>query len=392
MLRFQTDRWSEALLRPFVLADPNSGIYFELPAPDLRFGLLVLAALVLLLARRGRRKLAPGARRLLASLLVMFVVWTVVIGNGRYFIAGLLLTGVLLTAVIVALPGTRLLRGTLLALTLALQSSLVYQHFDPGQWALARWSGPGPGLPAAQGAPWPEQPAVFITVTGITFSMLAPQAHPQSRWVSIAGQVEMGPRLPEYARFVALLADPLPKYLVLPTMPERVLPGMQPSAARTVLADEALSRHGLQRQPAPCTLLPSRLVGTRPHSDANDPAPIALGFWLCPLQAGPVAPAAAARQQMPPQSVAAVAALEQRCPRLFPPRAVNVTQNAKMWLRNYPASDVKLYVEADGAVYLRYLRALNPTAIGSTADVAAGRFTLDCHALPGRYQFPWERE
>lgn len=390
MVRFQTDRWLEALLRPFVLADPNSGIYFELPAPDLRFALLVLAGLVLWLTRRRRSPLPRGFGRLATSLVAMFIVWTAVVGNGRYFIAGLLLAGVLLTVAIVALPGTRWLRGTLLAGTVVLQAGLVADHFHAGQWALARWSAAGSGLPVSPGVAWPAQPATFLTTTNISFSMLAPQGDPRSRWTNVGGLVEMGPMVPEYPRFQRLLADPQPKYLVVPTMPERVQPGAQPAPERTVFADQTLARHGLRRQTAPCWLLPSQLTSVAPRS-APDSEPLRLGFWLCPLEPAPVAVHAPAAEPLP-QARAAVAEVERRCPRWFPAGAVTIRRDAALWQLFYPGSDVRLYVETDGNVLLRHLRALNPTRIGSTADVAAGRFALDCRTLPGRYRFPWERE
>lgn len=392
MVRFQTDRWHEALLRPFVLADPNSGVYFELPAPDLRFALLLLAGLVLWLGRARRRPLPAGFGRLVVSLGAMFVVWTAVVGNGRYFIAGLLLAGVLLAAAIVALPGTRWLRGALLALTLALQVGLVADHYTPGQWALARWDAAAPGMPVQRDAAWPPQPATFLTTTIISFSMLAPQADPRSRWASIGGQIEMGPAVREYPRLQRLLADEQPKYLVLPTMPERVKPGLQPAPERTVLADATLARHGLRRQALPCWLMPSLLTSNAPRADdAPLTEPLHLGFWLCPLEAAPVV-ADAPADEPPALARAAVAAIEQHCPRWFPGGAVTIRRDASLWQLFYPASDVRLYVETDGNVMLRHLRAMNPTRVGSTAEVAAGRITLDCSTLPGRYRFPWERE
>lgn len=390
MLRFQTDRWYEALLRPFVLADPNSGVYFELPAPDLRFALLVLVGVVLLLARGRRPSLPPATLRLAASLVVMFIVWTVITGNGRYFIAGLLLTGVLLVAAIVALPGTAMLRGSLLSLAVLLQVLVVQQNFNPGQWTLARWSAAAPGLPVAANAEWPPQPAAFLTVTMISFSILAPQADPRSRWANISGQADLDERLAEYPRLLELLNDPLPKYLVLPTMPERVGPGEQPSPARTVFADQSLARHGLRRQAAPCWVMPSTLTSAAPRANDTVDAPLPLGFWLCPLEAGPVDKSVLPAP--PPLMQATVAALERRCPRWFPGGAVTVYRNPALWQMFYPGTDTRLYVEADGDVYVRYLRAINPTRVAATRDVAAGRFTFDCHTIPGRYRFPWERD
>lgn len=390
MLRFLPDTWWLALLRPLLMADPNSGLYFELPAPDLRFALLVLAALAWALAGRRRRPLPPAALRLGASLVVMFAVWTVVTGNGRYFMAGLLCVGPLLVALLAALPGTAALRVTLLGLVLVLQAVVVQQNFSPGQWALARWSERGPGLAVAPDAAWPPQPAVFLTLTNISFSLLVPQADPRSRWASIAGQIEMDRRLPEYPRFQQLLASPLPRYVVLPTMPLRPAPGDPPPPALVTMADRSLAPHGLRVQPGvPCVLAPSRLVSAAPRASADDRGPLPLGFWFCPLGTRDAVEPAPAE---PPLMVAVARALETRCPRWFPPGGVTVQLEGGVAVRHYPMSDMRLYVEPQGDVFVRYLRALNPTRVAPAAEVAAGRFSLDCSTMPGRYVPPWARD
>lgn len=390
MIRFLPDTWWLALLRPLVMADPNSGVYFELPAPDLRFALLLLVLAAWALAGRRRRPLPPAAWRLLASLAVTFAAWTLTTGNGRYFLAGLLVVGPLLVALLVALPGTVALRASLLGLVLLLQVGVVQQNYAAGQWALARWADRGPGLAAAPGAAWPSQPAVFLSITNITFSLIVPQADPRSRWANIAGQSEMSPALPEYPRFQQLLADPMPKYVLLPTMPQRPLPGTQPSAQMVGMADRSLARHGLRVQPgAACTLAPSRLLSAAPRSGQADPEPLPLGFWFCPL--GP-RPAGGELPHESPELVAVARALEQRCPRWFPPGGTTVQLDGGLMIRHYALSDMRVYVEPQGQVYMRHLRALNPTPLGPVAEVAAGRFTLDCSTVPGRYRFPWDRE
>ncbi|MDZ7592768.1 MAG: hypothetical protein U5L05_19260 [Rubrivivax sp.] len=61
-------------------------------------------------------------------------------------------------------------------------------------------------------------------------------------------------------------------------------------------------------------------------------------------------------------------------------------------MRSYVGSDTRLYVDGSGNVFFRYLRALNPTLIGSVDEVRRGNFTLDCKKPPGRYLYPWQRE
>ena len=84
VLRFLPDDWLEALLRPFLMLDSVAGIYFEQSAPDLRFAALVLFLVIGALAGRVPRSLDARQRFLLVSLGLLFYVWTLTIGNGRY--------------------------------------------------------------------------------------------------------------------------------------------------------------------------------------------------------------------------------------------------------------------------------------------------------------------
>lgn len=384
MLRFEPDGWLQALLRPLIMADPNAGIYFERAAPDLRFAMVLLALAVLLVSRR--RAGAPIERTGWA-LLIMFAVWTIVIGNGRYFLTGLLLVGPLLIALIVALPGTPALRASLVALALLLQGGVVWQSFSPGQWAMARWSQP-PGLPLAADSPMPTQPATFLTISSISHSLLVPQFDSRSRWANVAGQYDILPGKPEWPALQAALAAPLPKYVVMPTMPERPVSGSQPSAGYRWLADRTLARYGLRTASQPCLLAVSGLTmqtyADGPDGRRDEP----LGYWFCQAESAPAV--TEAMPSIPPDLAKAAAALERRCPRWFPAGTPHESMEQDVLSLFYRDSEMRVYV-APGGVYIRYTRALNPTRVGALADVAAGRFQLDCRTMPGRYQFPWER-
>ncbi len=49
-------------------------------------------------------------------------------------------------------------------------------------------------------------------------------------------------------------------------------------------------------------------------------------------------------------------------------------------------------ITADGVVVIYHDRALNPTTIATIEQVRAGRFSLDCDRIPGRYVPPWNRK
>lgn len=390
MLRFQPDGFWQAIARPLVLADPSGGVYFELPAPDLRFAMLLLAAGVAGATVRGRSQLGARWRAQAGALLALFIAWTATTGNGRYFLPGLLLVGPLLVAAICALPATRAMRASLVALALALQIGTVAQNFSPGQWALAEWRDAGPGLLLPPDAERPPEPAVFLTLTSISYSMLVPQFDPRSRWANIAGQVDITTDRFERRALDAMLSGPLPRYLVLPTMPMRPTPGLQPPPGLRALGERTLAGHGLGLAPQACRLIVSRLVAVQARSSA-DAEPVPMGFWFCPVEGrGPAAPVPAGGVA-PALLRQAADALEQRCPRWFPPGSANERWDGHLLSRQYPLSDMRVLVAEGEGVWLRHMRALNPSPVGSIEDVAAGRFALDCRTMPGRYQFPWER-
>ena len=387
MLRFKPDDWLEGLLRPVILADPYGGIYYEQPAPDLRFAALLALTGVAVIVPRVRTGMTKPAWLALAGLWLMFYLWTFLTGNGRYFIVGLMLAGPLLVLITGLLPLTRAMRMFLLGGLLLLQGLLVQQHVSHGQWALAYWRD-GPGLPLGPTA-LRDEPAVFLTLASISHSLLVPQFHPDSRWSNIAGQIDIEPGMPEYAPLRKLLAAPLPRHLVIHAIDGTTRVGKQPPADVREMAEATLARHGLHLGERPCEVHTSHLV-IRDLTKDDDPA-LPLGYWICPVAAG----AAAA----PTTAVAPIerhddvfAAIEQHCPRFFPPGSGNRRSAGELTIRHYIGSDTRLYVDGHGNVLYRYMRALNPTYVGTVDQVRRGEFAIDCRKLPGRYVYPWQRD
>jgi hypothetical protein len=146
MVRFEPDGWLEALLRPLILLDPQAGVYFEDMAPDGRFAALAILALVVAFNRKRSATLTHPQRQLAWAFLAVFFVWTFAVGNGRYFITGLMLAGPLLVAAWSLLPGTLAFRWLLLTLICALQLALVTSTYLPNRWGLVRWEH-GDGIP-----------------------------------------------------------------------------------------------------------------------------------------------------------------------------------------------------------------------------------------------------
>lgn len=387
MLRFKPDDWLEGLLRPFILADPNGFIYIEIQAPDLRFAALAALTLLLLITRRLPATSARPVVRTLVGVWLVFYVWVFSIGNGRYFIAGLLLVGPLLAALVARAPFTPPMRLTVLAGLLGMQAMVVHQHFVHGAWTLAQWTESGPGLPLRD-TPLRQEPAVFLTTTSISLSILVPQFDPRSRWANIAGQVNITPDKPEWTKLNRLLATPLPKYVVLPILTRAATDRMQPTSEVEQMLQRILGRYGLARAKRPCEVLESHL--RTPNLDKSIEATRPLAYWFCAVDGGSSTPSEEpASNPSPWRDV--FAAVEQACPRFFPPGGgEEAVVSESVALRYYAKTDTRLYVDPHGNVMYRYLRAINPTRIGSIDDVRRGEFDVACDKLPGRYRYPWQ--
>lgn len=387
MLRFKPDGWLEGLLRPLLLADPSGYVYIEFQAPDLRFAALAALTLLLLAARRLSKPDARPAVRTLVGVWLIFYIWVFVIGNGRYFMAGLLLAGPLLVALVALAPFTPAMRLTVLAGLIGLQLMVVTQNFQAARWTLVQWTGGGPGLPLAD-TPLRRQPAVFLVVSSISHSILVPQFDARSRWANIAGLFTIRPDTLEWQPLHRLLATPLPKYAVMPIVTGYTTDSEQPAAEADETLRNLLGPHGLRRDGRPCEVVRSHLRFTDRPGEEGKARYVA--YWFCPLKAGQPALPDSSPDHAPWSE--AFAAVEQACPRYFPPGGGMLTvHRPDKVVHRYASTDTYLYVDEHDNVMYWYFRALNPTRVGNVAEVRRGEFTIDCQKLPGRYTPPWAR-
>jgi hypothetical protein len=201
----------------------------------------------------------------------------------------------------------------------------------------------------------------------------------------------------ETRRAHAILAQPGPRFVLIPSMPDHMTAAKLPTPELQDVIDDRLApqRLALDRAQS-CRFLPSRSLARMALGklDRARPDTIAkLGFWLCPLRY----PAGERPVEEPlspelPELDAVFAKVERDCPRFFPPGGAITRKLQEGAIRNYPAADMKLYVMDDGVVYYKYWRALNPERIGSVSEVLAPGFRMDCGNLRGRSGLPWQRE
>ncbi len=372
------------------MVDPAAGLYVEGAAPDWRFAAALLFGAVGVVAARWRLGLSAVQTRVLLSLLVMLYVWTFAIGNGRYFAGGLLLIGPVLVMSWRWMPGTRSFKALALAAVVAAQLFAVQLNHRPNPWGLVQLRD-GPALDLAP-SPLRERPAVFLTISGISYSILVPLFHPQSRWANIAGQRRIEPGLPEQARLQELLSASLPMYVIVPMSLGSAASQSQPGPALRGLIARSLAMQGLELGPPGCEFLRSHLVVGPPGESAANAPP--LGFTACPVQraAAPIAEVQAdeaERRRLAP----VFERVERQCPRFFPPGGGTDTRAEGQLTRHYVATDTRIHLDEDTRLlYFRYFRSLNMTRLGTVDEVLAGRFEVPCRKLPGRYQPPWDRD
>ena len=401
MNRFEPDTWLAALLRPVAMAAPDSYVYVEMMAPDFRwvFVLLLLALLAIMRWRaRGRSAGAVAAASadaapatvfvLVAALAVAFVPWLMTSGNGRYFLAGLLLVGPVCIGLAWRLPVTRALRLTLAAGIVALQAFAVQQSAPWQAWGLAQWK----EAPYFQVDLPPEakaERATYVTMSVISYSLLIPQFHPESRWMNIATAPSPGTGAFNSERTAAFLAQAQGKLrLIVPVVPGMLTEALLPNARVAEVIDSQLAPFGLGfAHPQACRFLHSRSLAGMGLREKTDKERAQAGFWMCDLRrvAPNARPAAYGRRHD-----AVFAALEKQCPRFLPANGDGPSLALPTGeVRSYLQAEMKVYVYDDGQVLYKYYRDLNPVFVGKAQDILAGGARLDCAAV--RAALPWGR-
>jgi hypothetical protein len=402
-VRFLPDSWLEALLRPIAMAAADANAYVEIMAPDFRF-VFVLALLVLLagLAWFRRRSLQAGTAEsgsarpvfvLLALLAMTFVPWLATAGNGRYFMFGLLVVGPVCAGLARLLPVTRAMRLTLVVLMVAMQAFAVQQSAPWRAWTLVSWK-QAPYLAVDLPPDARAQPATYITLSAITYSLLAPQFHPGSHWINLHNAPAPDSGTADGRRTEAFLskADPAHLMLLTPVVAGMLTPQRLPDARVAEVMDGQLARYRLAlRRPQACRFLAAPALADIALGAKTQEERARSGFWLCTLtrlDAG-----ATPKTSRGTRYDAVFKALESQCPRFFPAGgdAGSLTlPNGEV--RSYQQAEMKAYVYDSGEVTYKYYRALNAVRVGKVDDVLAGRSRLDCDRIRGRSGLPWDRE
>jgi hypothetical protein len=391
MIRFEPDTWQDAALRFFAMAAPDANVYVEIAAPDLRFAALVLIAAGAAIFHRRLSGRPRPAVALLVVLLASSVIWLVTSGNGRYFMPMLLCIGPLVAGLVYLLPLSRGFRLFIAGGLFAAQTFVVMQSSPWDTWAWLPWGEAGyfpVEVPKSDAA---EAPTTYVTLTSISYSLIAPQFPPSSRWMNITTVGALDRDRQWGQEFLRAAKGPLK--LVVPSIPGQTDADGKPAPGVLKAIDELLGpqRIGLEESSA-CDFVASQgmaaIVGKR-RAATKEPAPV--GFWICPLRF-PVDRPPSQTQPIPEKTEATFGIIEKTCPRFFPPGSAKTMRISGGALRHYPDSDMKVYVLDSGEVLYKFWRALNPVVIGTVDRVVTGVDTVHCDHIRGRSGLPWDRE
>jgi len=268
------------------------------------------------------------------------------------------------------------------------------QQASPWQsWGLAQWK-EAPYFQVDWPADLASTPADYVTLSTISYSLVAPQLPAASRWMSLANAPAATNDTADGRRAQAFLATSRSLKLLAPSVPEYSTPDGRPDAQVLTVIDTHLADHRLAvRRPDDCRLVKSQGLASmayRREALADAEKTRKFGFWVCSLQRT----AATTTEKASPQSAkfdAVFRAIEAQCPRFFPAGQAGARAIPGGELRNYAGSEMKLYV-LDGLVLYKYYRAFNPVRIGTIQDVLSGKARIDCNNIRGRSGLPWERE
>ena len=388
MERFRPDSWLAALLRPLLLADPEAYLYVEMSAPDGRFAFLLALLVVALCMRRGRLGLTSVQSRGLLALAAVFYLWVFVSGNGRYFFPGLILVGPLIVVVASRIPSSTTFRMLLLVMCAVLQSLVVADFYRGNLWGVARWY-EGTAVPLAS-SPIRFTPAVFLKISGNSYSALVPYFHPESRWAMLGGHFKILPGSVQDAELQRMLTSPLPRYAMAVKDGDVADERDQPREDIRQFMSAVLKPFQLALSNGDCLIVPAT-NSAKQRVDRTWVGGVE-GFWFCPVsKLASGAATAATPTIVPSDRLTIFEVFERSCPRFFSPGGGLDSHHDGVSRRLYSGTDIRIQVASDDTVYYQYFRSPNFTLVGKAELIRRGDLTVPCNRLVGRYQPPWER-
>lgn len=393
MIRFQPDTWRDALWRPIAMAAPDAGIYMEVMAPDLRFALMLLILTFGAFVFRRAWRPAPATWRLVVFLSLQFAIWLWISGNGRYFIAGLMLVGIACISLIQRWPCTKSLKLTLAFAMCALQAYAVFlaAPFEGASYAPWRES---PVFPLVLPRSVTDEPATYVTISTNTYSLIAPRTHPDSHWLNLANHQSDLDSDADGLRIKKILSNSKRLSAVLSGVKGMLSPEGRLSQEFIDTMNQRFLPLHLAFDSTACTYATfsntaqMNVLGAKSNQTAGVVVP---GFMFCPLTYLEQVPTDDRRVSFPPEVDQVMVVMDRQCQRFFNSRVGTKYKVPHGTMVHYADADMKLFVLDDQRVEYRYLRSLMPQPLGRVDEVLRPDFTFDCNNIRGRSGLPWER-
>jgi hypothetical protein len=389
--RFIPGSLSEALWRPFAIADPALMVDVEPIAPDVRYALLLVVcgavALRWLWRHRERRSLpAPAAastRVLLAlgcALAVDWALWLTASGNGRYFLPMAAVTAVVIVGLLARELGARTRAfGYILAATLGIQTVQLWMSGDYRETSKP-WG--GPWLRVAMPERLTTEPNLYLTIGVQTNSFLAPYLAKGAGLVNLSGAYALGSVGGNGAQIQALVRRYAPHVRVL-IAGQRLYADAERREPLRSEVDDVLERVGLRVDESDCATItvygvPPPLeirFGTTAVSEQqpDDTSQLVTCHTVAADSTG--LPARQLRQR----AVDLVFdRLEDACPQVFQPRRLLTEHFGGRWQRYYGNTDVIAWVSRGDVKFRQLLRGDDVVNLGRESAWEKKPLTLAC--------------
>jgi hypothetical protein len=389
--RFIPENLTDALLRPFTLADPVPLVQEELTAPDLRYAVLLVLISVLFmgwLRQRLAHPSTPSARaeptvaaRILAALgcglTVDWVLWLGNSGNGRYFLPMANVAAVVIVALLFRLCGTRAkMRNYILAGIFGIQ--VIQLSFGAGhRWNWVPWDRQWLAVEVPEKLA--TEPNLYLTIGAQSNSFIAPFLASGSGLINFSGGYALGPEGATGARIAALIRRSAPHL--------RVLWNAQTPA------DDALARFGLRIDPSDCATITAHglpleaqftLIQRSTPIKPVDQQPRDTSY----LQSCRLVPDHTDRSALIARERAVDIVfdrLEDACPALFQPRRPRTEHESDISRRLYINTDLVAMVGHGSVKFLDPLRGGETIYLGLESEWAKAPAQLVCGRRNGRY-------
>jgi hypothetical protein len=394
-VRFVMQSPGDLLARPFELALFRTYAATEAFAPDLRPAALLLATppALWLARRRAAVEREPGSQpvRATAALalfsLAAYVLWAWTSANLRYALPLAALIGLLMVRAVQSALPERVARSALLLLLL-LQA--VYFGFEgEKRYTAVPWDS-GPWLVVQPHPRLVNEPFLHLSVGSLSLAAIAPGLHHQGALVNVIGQWS----LPSDGPMGEMLADRRrawegrTRLLFRAADGADTAPGAEQFRQRI---DRSVLRFGIEADWKDClpVVLASGLDLVDPPAADATPAARPTGLRTLVLSCGiRTSPGLSAADIAERDRVDRVyERLESACPRLLSTRPWVTDADIGAWQRKYPNTDLRLTISVAEGVWLSHFRSVNPSFLGSLAEVEASDGRAACQAASALIQF-----